>query len=329
MNKLLIFFLLVAFHTNAQTNKAATVKTEVLELKIENLQKQLDDAKQHNKELQEAYKDEVLKVMEEKKDAIDTRMLIYVSIFVVAFITAIGFFKWLGKSEIRNIINNQATLIIDEQIKIKLSDSVIDEKLTSLGKPIIEDMLMDIEERRNLVSKNLLEIEESNRKYKELVIELNATRVTDNTETESTPEQKAKVKEFAEVLDKVKEENEYNSEDWYLKGKEAYYNGDYDQAITFYDNSIALDAENGDAFFYRGLTKYRNSDYEPAAADFTAAINAGLYFSGLFFIRASALTYLNRPKEALIDVNKAIELEPEHERAKELKGEILDLMKKK
>src|SRR5688500_17603850 len=110
MKNACFFVVLLSLSTYGQ-NKANTndrLQIEVMLNKIENLENQFQELKQHNKEMQEAHRQEVDKLMQQKEDALDSRMLIYVSFFVTAFILLIGLFRWLGKGEIRNIVYQQA-----------------------------------------------------------------------------------------------------------------------------------------------------------------------------------------------------------------------------
>src|SRR5262249_34019569 len=145
------------------------------------------------------------------------------------------------------------------------------------------------------------------------------------------PEEKAKVKEFTQVLDQIKDEKEYTPEDWYLKGKEAYYKDDLKMAIEYFTECIKLGPNTRDghlAFYYRGLSKYSLGGYEEAIVDFNEAekLDAQSY---VFFIRASAYEHLNELKKALSDVEKAIEIDPKYVSAIELKEEILEKMHQK
>lgn len=306
------------------------LKIEVLQNEVKNLQKQLDNYQQHSKELQDAKKDEIEKIMQEKENALDSRMTLYVSFFIAAVLTVFGFFRWLGKSEIRRIVHEQSVKQIDEQLEIKLSAKVIDEKLTQLGKPIIEQMLKDISESKEKAQLNIDELEKSNKKYKKLLLELNDTVNESNLEfVQSTPEEKAKVKEFSKVLDKVKTEEEFTQKDWYLKGQEAYDANDSGKAIELYSKSIDFDSETNVAFdslFYRALSYQRIGEYKKALEDTIQALK--IRETSTMLLNASrSYEFLEDYKNALIYAKKAIEKEPSYEHAIEVRDRIEKKMK--
>jgi tetratricopeptide (TPR) repeat protein len=331
MKQFIICLLFFSQQVYAQDAKNAKAKNEILELKIENLQKQLDDAKEHNKELQDVYRDEVLKVMAQKEDALDTRMVIYVSFFVVAFAGTLGFFRWLGKREIRNIINELATTAIDSQLKEKLSNEVVDAKLTSLGKPIIDEMLKEVDQSKLLASRSALELEQSNEKYKELLGELIASKGDSRPGNESTPQEKEKVKEFNEVLDQVKEEDQFSGDDWFFKGQEADNNKEFDKAIQYFTNSIEFYKKQKNpaltrGFLYRGFAYFGKRDFEKAHEDFTESLKLDHKYKSALDIRSYTLRKLERYEEALADMEKLLQIDPANATALQEKEELLQMI---
>jgi|SRR6218665_469247 len=307
------------------------VKIEIMQNEINHLQKQLENSQQHSKDLLDAKKDEIEKLMQEKENALDSRMVMYVSFFVAAILTVFGFFKWLGKTEIRRIVDEQSTKKLDEQLEIKLSANVIDKKLTELGKPIIEQMLNDISESKQKAQTNIDELEESNKKYKKLLQELNKSmNEADKEFSQSNSETKAKVKEFTEVLDKVKTEDEFTQKDWSLKAKEAYDSDENEKAIEFYTKAIEIDSKTSvayDSLFYRSLTYQRMGEYEKALQDGIQGLEH-LETVSMFLTISRSYELLEKYPEALNYIEKVIEKDPSYEYAVQVKEEIIKKMNK-
>jgi len=323
-----IVFLLAFFSMGLIFNIAAQdaprdsiLKIAFLQYKIETLENRIEDLVLHNKDLSDARLSEVEKMMAQKEEAIDARMLIYVSIFVAAFLIVIGFFRWLGKSEIRKIVTEQAIKQTDEQLKIKLSDAVIDEKLTLLGKPIIEQMLNEIAESKERVKITTEALEESSRKYQQLLKELSAH--SSSAISEPTIEDKKKVETFTQVLDIVKEEEDFTDKDWHLKGMEAYNKSNYTEAEEYLTRSIRINPDNERSYYYRGLTKYRNGKYKESIEDFNKSGDQW----HVLFIRASAYYYSENYAKALEDIENALKLNPKDSSALRVKREVLAKMK--
>lgn len=332
MRKLLFILLLITMTVNGRdTINNNQIKIVLIQSEINHLHKRFDDYQQYNNELLNAKKDEIEKLMQEKEDALDTRMIMYVSFFIAALVTVFGFFKWLGKGEIRRIVNEQSVKQIDEQLEVKLSAKVIDEKLNQLGKPIIEQMLKEISESKQKAQANIDELEKSNKKYKKLLAELGSSVIeTDKEFSQSTPEEKAKIKEFNEVLEKVKTEEEFTQRDWSLKAKEAFDNYDNQKAIEFYSKSINIDPKTEEAYnslFYRALAHHRLNQYNEALKDGLQALEIMQTPSMLLNVSTS-YEYLNDYNQALKYINQAIEKDPDYEHAIEVRDSIVKKMNK-
>ncbi len=63
-----------------------------------------------------------------------------------------------------------------------------------------------------------------------------------------------------------------DTSDYRERGSELYQRGEYEQAITYYDEAIDTDPDDAQTYFLRGLAKGENEQYEDAIADFDTAI---------------------------------------------------------
>jgi tetratricopeptide (TPR) repeat protein len=61
--------------------------------------------------------------------------------------------------------------------------------------------------------------------------------------------------------------------DYEAEGDHAMNNGNYEEAISYFDKAIAENDSNDYNFYLRGVSKFRTFDYAGAIADFTRAID--------------------------------------------------------
>jgi tetratricopeptide (TPR) repeat protein len=115
----------------------------------------------------------------------------------------------------------------------------------------------------------------------------------------------------AQSLDKV--ELMANVEKGYL----AHRRGDYQDAITIYTSIIKLRGlsvkERAVSYLLRGEAKRDNGDLKEAVFDFTRALTQWPNYPQAIFFRGQVLVQLNRLPEALADLNRAVELDPDRE----------------
>lgn len=95
-------------------------------------------------------------------------------------------------------------------------------------------------------------------------------------------------------------------------GNEAYEEGDYKNAIKFYNKAIPLIPTITSIYYYRGCAKQYLEDYKGAAEDFDKSIESRASNSDLSYYQRSKIKSHKLGDEigALEDLNKAIELNP-------------------
>jgi tetratricopeptide (TPR) repeat protein len=103
-----------------------------------------------------------------------------------------------------------------------------------------------------------------------------------------------------------------NAADYFLKAEENYDSGDFQSAVTHYDQAITINPKYADAYNNRGLVKIQNlNDVPGALADFNRAIaidpNYGLAYNNRGLLKANNL---NDVRGSLADYNQAIALNP-------------------
>ncbi len=95
------------------------------------------------------------------------------------------------------------------------------------------------------------------------------------------------------------------------KGKLALYKNNYQAALPYFNETIELDSDNFEAYYYRGLTYLYLSELEKAIEDFTASIKYNPDFPDSYNNRGLAYNYLEKFHEALSDFTQAIKLDPQ------------------
>ena len=82
-----------------------------------------------------------------------------------------------------------------------------------------------------------------------------------------------------------------------------------EKALIYFEKSIEIDPNNGNAFRWRGEIKYDKNDNKGAEEDYTLAISKSPTASN-YFARGLAYYYLKDYRKALIDMDKAIQINP-------------------
>jgi tetratricopeptide (TPR) repeat protein len=100
----------------------------------------------------------------------------------------------------------------------------------------------------------------------------------------------------------------------YRQGQEHHKQGEYKEAIAYYDEAIALRPDNARIYYQRGMCYYNLEDYEQAIADLNRAIEMGYtgydaYDNPYNYLGWNYL-YLNDYEQSIDSFTKAIEDHP-------------------
>ena len=93
-------------------------------------------------------------------------------------------------------------------------------------------------------------------------------------------------------------------------GNERFQKNDFDGAIKFYDEALALEPNNVVARYGRGAAYGRLQKYDAALADFNAVIELQPDFADAYKDRALVYFYTKKIGLAKVDIEKLIELKP-------------------
>lgn len=93
-------------------------------------------------------------------------------------------------------------------------------------------------------------------------------------------------------------------------------------ALSDFDRSYQCDKNNYRALNYRAMILRRMGYVEPALECFSQSLGIMPQQAEVYFLRAQTLVEIDRRDEALRDLQKALELDPEHKEAKQLLDRI-------
>lgn len=160
----------------------------------------------------------------------------------------------------------------------------------------------------------------SNRNFREAIIDFSSAIELDPTNITAYFERSKSKRELNDIrgADKDREIGSrllYNLESGLKandEGNEAYENGDYKNAIKFYNKAIPLIPTITSIYYYRGCSKLYLEDYQGALEDFDKSIELKDSNRDLSYYQRSKLKShkLGDKKGALEDLNIAIELNP-------------------
>ena len=156
-----------------------------------------------------------------------------------------------------------------------------------------------VQERSAIAAQNK-ELQEALEKQNKLIEELKKQLADKNPNTDMS-----KLKEeFANV------DNDFLSNQKVESGNRAYFNGNYQGAISEYSQAIELNSGNAIAYRNRGTSYANLKKYAHSAEDFTKVIELEPSNASGYIGRGAAYIYLTKYNSAISDLTKAIELNP-------------------
>ena len=102
------------------------------------------------------------------------------------------------------------------------------------------------------------------------------------------------------------------AEEYFYRGYDKSYKGDYNGAIADYTKAIEINPNFADAYYNRGSSKNDLKDYNGAIADFTKAIEINPNDAFAYYNRGSSKDNLKDYYGAIADYTKAIEINPNY-----------------
>lgn len=106
----------------------------------------------------------------------------------------------------------------------------------------------------------------------------------------------------------------------YNAGLSSYKNGDYEEAIQYFDEALAIDPKFRSAWAYKGLSLDYLGRNEEMLIAFERAVEVDPDYQEGYFYKGNALYKLGRYKEAIQEYDKSLEMEPDDRKAWYNKG---------
>lgn len=95
-------------------------------------------------------------------------------------------------------------------------------------------------------------------------------------------------------------------------GKELFEENKYEEALTLFTTYLSENNNHGDALFFRGLCYRKTGRFQESINDLTALIGRLPEEADLYSERGVSYFHLKDYKTALLDMDKAVELQPEN-----------------
>jgi serine/threonine protein kinase len=133
-----------------------------------------------------------------------------------------------------------------------------------------------------------------------------------------------------EMLKRLNSLNEGNqiSLDWLDRGDISFDNGQYEEAIKFYDKAIDADNKDGQPWNCKGLALHNTGKYKEAIKCYDIALRLEPFYILAWRSKGMTLHKLGKYNEAIKCYDRATELDPEDARAWNNKGVLLNAIKK-
>ena len=108
-----------------------------------------------------------------------------------------------------------------------------------------------------------------------------------------------------------KEYTNYSENDYFSLGLTYQQRGEYKKAIEYYDQVIAINHQDADAYNNRGVAKADSGSHKEAIQDYGKAIEINPQYANAYNNRGNAKTKAGNHKEAIQDYDKALEINPQ------------------
>lgn len=128
------------------------------------------------------------------------------------------------------------------------------------------------------------------------------------------PEVQQKIHRLTQQLESLKSSNvqlSFTANDYVEQGKALYFEGRYEEAVTFYDKAIQIEPDNPKASFGRGAALAKLQQTEAAIASYDKAIQLKPDFVEAWFGKGTALAKLQQIEAAITAYDKATQLKPD------------------
>ncbi len=319
---LLVFMLFCnVIVTFSQQDSVSQEKLDLmlLEQEVKNLRDDLERTEAHLNEMREE-KITQYELMYEKMDNRLTNFLWLISTLVTAVVIILSFIGWKAiKKSIQAYFEGQAKKLTAAKINTIITEDWLKKQVEEKAKEPIETAVELLQNNFKEASQKMLEDEKDKMQiHRERAKELVASMEKQRDELEKLGiaqkvdelnlEEKKKVKEYEESLERSKDEKDFTADDWFWKGRADSEEEDFEGAIQSYTRAISLDASNQYYWSNRAYAKNELRKYKDAIKDLDEAIRLDPNDSISFNNRGFAKSELEKYEEAIKDLDEAIRL---------------------
>jgi tetratricopeptide (TPR) repeat protein len=306
--------LVLALPTRAQRTLAESDR-ELLEQRIEALERTLDREHAIAQELRGEHQREATKDVERLEGEIETRTQILGWTFTIA-LTVLAFFGWRTvRRWIRSAVRKQVIV----EVSAQLSGDRIKALVREQASPHVEASMNKV---KTEAEEALADLKSRLKEMYERQVQEYADR---QAEGSGGPVDKGKLNDLTELQDAIKPDPAtWTALDWMVRAGQAAAVGNYAAALTALDNAIAFDPSQAVAHNNRGNVLFELGRYEEALASIDKAIALEPSQAIAHSNRGNTLNELGRHKEALIALDHALALGPENAVAHGIRGHALN-----
>lgn len=315
------FFLLLVLSTtisfaNVQKDSISSLELKVIQLEngLQNLQNNINKNEQHIKDLL-AENEKLSDSNFEKVDSRLTNFIWLISVLGGLIVAASTFFGWRYlSSSINGFFIERAQKLADKKLNSLITEEWLRVEVEKKSKSPIEKAVENLQLDFLAISEQMIDDEKAkmqaqHARAKKTVEEIEKLRDKleekglDQKSDELSKEEKIKVKEAA---DTPKKEADFNWEDWFWKGRNAYEEQKYKEAKEAFLKVYELNPHNLNISTWLGRTNHKIGKYKEAIKNFDDAliVNPKNYFDLAW--RADSKRIIGLYNEALEDISKVI-----------------------
>jgi tetratricopeptide (TPR) repeat protein len=275
---LLLIALVIPFvnsYSQKKDEKNETIDNKVLEERINGIKKEMeykiDNFYKERSTVDSHFNDKLKENYAYQKDLFWT-----VSILLTVFLAILGFMfkngvidyiQNLSQKKVEETVNKLVTKIYIDNLIGKNANDKIKEKINQFDN-LINNKTKDFD--LNLKNK-IDEIDKLIERYKELEKKVDTENLRQDLKT--SKEQEKNIDEIVNITEKLKNVENYNYKDWFLKGYDEFIKDNFKNSIQYFSKAIELKNDYSDAYNYRGLGYNHEKEYEKALNDFDKVLS--------------------------------------------------------
>jgi tetratricopeptide (TPR) repeat protein len=204
-------------------------------------------------------------------------------------------------SETRKQLRDEVEQQLDREVaaELKAQAAAFQVELTGLR----QDFSQQLQQMRRLFS-------DAQAEKDQIIQELASILPTPDRETD-LPDLHQKVQALTQQLTELLSANQQlalSASDYIEQAKASYFEGNYDQAISLFDQALQLEPEDGKVWYYLGLTFSKKQQYYPAIHAYNEALRLKPDLYQAHFSKARCYAIQQQDDLTLVALKKAIRI---------------------